>query len=272
MKENGAMRKLITRGWIVLPLALALAGCTVRAGGSTTISSNSSSSSTTSSGTGSTPGTTTTGSGTTKTESRAVSGFSSIVISGVGQLTIDQTGTESLTITADDNILPDLTSTVTNGQLQLGTKPNTTIQTNNPIQYHVTVKNLTGLSVAGAADATMAKLTTSTLSVEVSGTGSISIAGLGAQSAQINLLGAGEITLSGQAQSQTATIAGAGAYHGEQLDTDSAVVQVSGAGQAAVHVSQSLNATVSGAGTITYSGNPSQVSSNVTGAGSITQG
>jgi hypothetical protein len=263
------MRTSIARGLVIAALALALAGCATEASGTTTISSGSNVSG--SSSGGSTPGTTS-GSGKSKTESRHVSGFSSVVISSVGELDIQQTGTESLSITADDNVLPKLTSDVVNGVLQLGVKPNTSIQTNHPVQYHLTVKNLDGITVSGTADVTMPKLTTNTLSVEVSGSGTISVYSLSAQSARINMPGAGDITLQGQAQSQQVTIAGAGNYHGDRLTTASAVVQVSGAGDATVHITQSLDATVSGAGDIIYSGSPSQVKSTVTGSGSITKG
>src|SRR5262245_44045700 len=50
------------------------------------------------------------GSGTPKTETRAVKDFTAISFSGVGKVIIEQTGTESLSVTADDNILPLLES------------------------------------------------------------------------------------------------------------------------------------------------------------------
>ena len=44
------------------------------------------------------------GSGKVTTEPRIVSGFSAVSLSGSGQLTVEQTGTESLTVTTDDNL------------------------------------------------------------------------------------------------------------------------------------------------------------------------
>ncbi|MGB5817698.1 MAG: hypothetical protein WBI27_21110, partial [Thermoanaerobaculia bacterium] len=55
------------------------------------------------------PGAIVVGSGVTVTETRAVSGISGVSISGVGLLIIEQTGSESLTVTAEENILPLLT-------------------------------------------------------------------------------------------------------------------------------------------------------------------
>ena len=60
--------------------------------------------------------------GSTRTESRAVSGFSKVELAGSGDVTIDQTGKESLTIEAGDKVLPNLTSDVVGDTLVLGTK------------------------------------------------------------------------------------------------------------------------------------------------------
>ena len=52
------------------------------------------------------------GSGKVETETRQVSGFTAIDLTGTGEVTIEQGETESLTIEADDNVLPALTSKV----------------------------------------------------------------------------------------------------------------------------------------------------------------
>ena len=49
-------------------------------------------------------------------------GFYKVLIKTSGNLHIDQTGTDSLTIEADDNILPLLTSDVSDGTLIISTK------------------------------------------------------------------------------------------------------------------------------------------------------
>ena len=46
------------------------------------------------------------GSGNITSESRDVSDFNEVGLEGVGTLTIEQTGSETLTIEADDNIIP----------------------------------------------------------------------------------------------------------------------------------------------------------------------
>jgi hypothetical protein len=63
-----------------------------------------------------------------------------VAFSGVGQLTITQGNTESLTVVADENLLPYLTSSVSNNTLQLGQQANVSIQSAKSIAFLVTVK------------------------------------------------------------------------------------------------------------------------------------
>ena len=191
------------------------------------------------------------GSGTQKTETRSVSGFTGVTLSGIGTLNIKQTGTESLTITTDDNILPLLTSTVSGGVLSLGVKSANIPRPTSGITWNLTVKDLTHITLSGA--------------------GNINAQDLNATSLTSLLSGAGNLSIAGTAVSQTVTVSGAGSYKGRDLATTNTTVTISGAGSSIVSASGTLNATVSGAGSVTYYGTP-QVISHVTGVGTVKQG
>jgi hypothetical protein len=62
-----------------------------------------------------------TGSGQTESETREVSGFTRVDLSGSGEVTVVQGDVESLTVEADENVLPVLTSDVSDSTLKLGT-------------------------------------------------------------------------------------------------------------------------------------------------------
>src|SRR5215207_10314646 len=109
-----------------------------------------------------------TGSGTPATENRPVSGFSNVELAGSGELIVEQTGTESLTLEADDNLLPLLTSEVSGDTLHLGVRPNTTLRPRTPIIYRLTVSQLTGLEVSGSGTVTATKIKADRLTVEIS--------------------------------------------------------------------------------------------------------
>ncbi|HEY3259770.1 MAG TPA: head GIN domain-containing protein [Pseudonocardiaceae bacterium] len=181
-------------------------------------------------------------------ESRNVAGFSVVELRGIGNATIEQNGTESLTITADADILPLLTSDVSAGVLRLGIKPNTSISTRNPITYRVTAKDLRGLSVSGTGSIIAERITTDRLSVTISGSGKIKIGGT--------------------ADSQELHITGAGDYQAADLISKAVNATITGSGDADITVSQTLTATILGSGSITYDGNP-KISQQVLGSGAV---
>ena len=92
------------------------------------------------------------------TENREVSGFTGVQLTSIGDLRIEQTGTESLTIEAGADVLPQLTSDVSNGILELGLAPGTTIAKSRRIVYRLTVATLDSIAVSGAGDATASNL------------------------------------------------------------------------------------------------------------------
>jgi hypothetical protein len=177
-----------------------------------------------------------------------VNGFSKVELSGTGELTIEKTGTESLSISAEDNLLPRLTSEVSGGTLTLGTEPNTSIVPTQPITYSLTVKDLAGLAVSGSGNIQVANLTTAALSIKISGSGTI--------------------TAGGTADDQDLEISGSGHYRAEQLTSKTVKAAISGSGTAGVVATDALDVKISGSGTLTYSGNP-QIKQEISGSGKL---
>ena len=191
------------------------------------------------------------GSGTAKSETRSVSGFSGVVVSGQGTVTISVTGTESLTIEADDNILPLLTSDVNGGRLELGTKPNNSISPKIGPTYTLTVKSLDEIVLSGSANITATDLSATKLTVTLSGSGII--------------------TTSGQADNLSVMLSGSGRFAGYDLIAKSVSVVLSGSGTILVTANDSLDVKLPGSGNVTYKGNPS-VNVDKSGSGNVSKG
>jgi hypothetical protein len=189
-----------------------------------------------------------TGSGKVATETREVTGFNTIELAANGDLVVTPGETESLTIEADDNVIPSLTSEVSGGTLKLGTKPNTRIQTTNPMIFRVTVTELTRLSLSGSGSIAGNDLALRTLNVDISG--------------------AGTVKLAGTTDEQAIALSGSGRYEAQDFASQRATADVSGSGEITVAVSQELNVNISGSGTVTYSGDP-KVQSQVSGSGRV---
>jgi hypothetical protein len=88
--------------------------------------------------------------GDVESESRDVRGFDEVELRGVGNLSVRQTGSESLTVEAEEGILPDIRTEVEDGRLILSPEPGTSVDTNRPINYELTVEDLHALRVTGS--------------------------------------------------------------------------------------------------------------------------
>jgi hypothetical protein len=187
-------------------------------------------------------------SGDVVTESRPVTGFTAVELSGAGEVTIDQTGSESLTIEADKKFLPLLTSEVSGGTLRLGTRRNAMMINRDAIKYRVTVKDLTGLTITGSGSMTVAKVSTSELRSRISGSGTITVAGT--------------------TDTQRVDISGSGSLRAGDVASKAATVDISGSGDTVIQVSDSLDVRISGSGSVRYRGNPS-INEHISGSGNL---
>jgi hypothetical protein len=190
------------------------------------------------------------GSGIIKTESRSVTGFSSIAFNSEGKVTVRQTGKESLTISAEDNLLPLLKSQVTDGTLSIGTVNNADINPTKPIEFDIEVKSLEGFKMTGV--------------------GSIEAKGIQGTRLAIALTGVGNMTIEGRADSLDLSLEGVGSYQGGAFKTKQAIVRSEGVGNAVLNVSDRLDVTVSGVGSVEYIGNP-KVQKSGQGLGHVKQ-
>lgn len=182
------------------------------------------------------PGAIVVGSGVTVTETRAVSGINGVSISGVGLLIIEQTGSESLTVTAEETILPLLTVDIVGDLLILGIQPNTQVNTSQGIVYRLTVRQLDRIALSGATQVEAPGLNTSLL--------------------EVTLSGASAAMLEGTAQRLQLTVSGASRYDSAALSCRFATVDISGASSAVVRVSDRLEGQVTGAAVLEYYGDP----------------
>ena len=211
------------------------------------------------------------GSGNLVTETREVSGFNEVQLDGAGRLVITQGETESLEIEAEDNIIDELTSGVQGQTLELGFEEqlwrNNVIPTRG-ITYTLTVIDLTAITFNGAGDLEMESLDTSSLELVINGAGQINLDELTADSLSVQVSGTGSIDISGQVSSQSVTIDGAGNYEAGDLQTSSTTVDINGLGNGTVWVTESLDVTIDGGGTLNYYGSPS-VTQEINGVGDI---
>jgi len=196
------------------------------------------------------------GSGNVISEDRAVSGFSKVSVSGSGNLFLEQGDEESLTIEAEDNILPLIITEVSGNTLKIGFKTGTSISTIKSIEFHLKVKELDSISASGSGTINCSDLSTENLSIRTSGSRMADISNLKATSIDINSSGSGNITLAGTTDSQNIESSGSFKYFAEDLKSSSCVINSSGSCNLLVNVSDDLNIKASGSVKVTYIGTP----------------
>jgi hypothetical protein len=188
------------------------------------------------------------GSGHVVTESRPVSGFSAISVSSAARLVIVQSDVESLSVTAEDNILPLVQAEVVGGRLVLGLAAHSSISTTREIVFQVSARTVSAIDATGATR--------------------VEVTNLDADSVSLHVSGASEVTAAGRVKDLRVEISGSVRCQLEGLASHSAVADVSGSSYARLRVEDSLAATASGTSVVEYYGNPVVVA-NVSGLSAV---
>lgn len=187
------------------------------------------------------------GSGTAATETREVARFTSVDLAGSNNVSIAVGGERSIRVHADDNLLASVTTRVRDGELVIDDRGS--FRAESPMSVDVTVPVL---------DA-----------VTMSGSGTMRVEGVGGASLSVALSGSGVVRVSGYTDRLQATLDGSGDLFLDALTSERATAVVSGSGSIRLSTAQALDASVSGSGTISYAGDPSRVTKEVTGSGAI---
>lgn len=215
----------------------------------------------------------TVGSGKEASESRPVADFDAIAVSDSIDLVVRQADKESLTLTADDNVLPLLEAVVEAGQrgrtLVIRLRRGEVVSTRRAIKATVDVVRLTALASAGSGSTAVGALKTPSLRLSMAGSGDVRLDGLTTEALEVRVAGSGDVAGTGTAGQVKLTIAGSGDVDLAALAADHVTVSIAGSGDAKVTANQSLSATVAGSGDVTYGGAVKAVRTSVAGSGSI---
>lgn len=205
-------------------------------------------------------------SGETVTEAREVDDFTGVVLEVAGTLNISHGDRTELSLTGDRSLVRRITTEVHDGVLEIGLPRRTVGATT--VQADLVLPNLDLLRVDGAGKVRANLSAGERLEVDIDGLGDVRIVGVDVEELVAQIDGAGQIDVTGRAGHQEVTVNGAGRFLGGELASDTARVTISGAGSADVDVTTTLDATISGAGEITYTGD-ADVTRQVDGVGQV---
>jgi|SRR5690606_5288108 len=174
------------------------------------------------------------GSGNVVTEQRSVSEFSRVSVGGVFKAEIKAGEDFSVTVEADDNLLPLIQTEVSGDTLSIST--DSRLRADDPMIIRVTAPTIDEVEATGAAN--------------------VDLSGVDSRVLSLSLSGASKMTAAGNADRISADVTGASSLMAYDLTANSAIIDTSGASRTRVNASSHLIADASGASTILYKGSP----------------
>ena len=186
------------------------------------------------------------GSGTRQIQKRDVPAFSSISTEGAFDIQVVCQKPQSLEIEADDNILPLISTDVSNKVLHIRSLRG--YSNREPIMVKIAVENLDGVSASGA--------------------GKIDVSGVKNDKFEIDISGAPTVRVSGDTKVVNIDASGAGKVDAHKLHASRATVDSKGVSHVEVYAGEELNVTIAGPSHVTYDGDP-VVNKTVHGPGSV---
>jgi hypothetical protein len=210
------------------------------------------------------------GNGQIRTEDRSVNNFKNVEVSGAAKVYVSQGSPATVKIEGDDNLLQYMEVTQEGDKIMVRERPGFNLVPTGDLKIYVTAPAFSRIAASGACDIIgRSKISNSeSLALHVSGAGDIRME-IDAPSLAAKVTGSGSIDLRGETKDVDLELSGAGHAHCYELLSENTKIDISGAGSAEVYASVRLDAEVSGAGSVVYKGNATNVSQHVSGAGSV---
>jgi len=212
------------------------------------------------------------GNGTIQSEEHTVTSFKNVLVSDGMDVSLLQGEVKPVKIETDDNLLQYVEVIQQGDDLVIREKKGYDLDPSNKIKVYVTtpVYHRVHLSGAGTIESEGKIMNPDEMEIHVSGAGAVKM-DLKAPAVKATLSGAGSIALQGDTKDIDISLSGAGSAHCFGLLAENAKVSISGVGNADVYASVSMEAHVSGIGSVKYKGGASNVSQHVSGTGSVSK-
>lgn len=207
-------------------------------------------------------------------EDRKLPAFTEISMRVPGKLYIRQGDVQQVTIDAKSSTLTDIITEVKDRALIIRfPAKNYLWKSFDPglIIIHVTIPEISGLSVSGSGDIIgEGTLSALIMDVVISGSGNINLSDVKVERIKTVISGSGNINLKGSkvASEFTGTISGSGNIRAQDFEAEEVKVTISGSGNCSVRSNGHCNVRIAGSGSFFYSGNPS-IDSAIAGSGNV---
>lgn len=210
------------------------------------------------------------GEGPIVTETRGLSGFTTIHTEISADVYFTPGATYSVAIEAQLNIINAIETVIKDSKLEVRVESGTHLKSGERIKIYVTAPGITALALNGSGNIFVTNdFPTTNLDLRVKGSGSISVPKLDAASLTADISGSGNITISaGDVSHEDLEISGSGDMDLAGLKAKEAEATIGGSGNIRLFATEKLKVRITGSGNVYYKGTPS-IDVNITGSGSL---
>jgi len=208
------------------------------------------------------------GNGRSSSVRRVVGDFSSVTSYGNFVVNVSKGDTKSVSVEADENLLPYIETNIRGNTLILETTDNRCIKSSNQIFIDIVTPEIYELKMAGSGVIYCDDVITDDLKYVLEGSGEIKSSGIIVDNIQAILSGSGEISIEGTALQTDFMISGSGNIRTLNLETDNCIATITGSGNIYTYVNDLLNVLISGSGNVVYKGDPEKTVT-ITGSGRV---
>lgn len=211
-----------------------------------------------------------TGKGSLLTETRTATDFHSINLMTAANVDIVKGTAYKVEVQDYENLVKYISVKVVDHNLVISNDPIYTLLINSKAKVTVTMPDsLTAVTLTGAGDINLNSAFKDVNTMLLTGSGNI-VANepLNVSTLTASVLGSGNITASGTAQTMTGLISGSGNINFINLAVTNANCNITGSGNISVHAISTLKATITGAGNVFYTGSPT-IDKTITGVGQV---
>jgi hypothetical protein len=206
-----------------------------------------------------------------KTQTYNFTDFTTINVSSAFKVNVTQSSQYSIVITANEDALNQIEVNKTGNTLTITVKPGAIFTNFNP-QAQITMPKLESVVFSGATHGTAEGFNSQDpIAIKLSGASSLDVKSFQAGNITTDVSGASSFTATGTANDLVGIASGASTLNLLNLAVNNANMSLSGASHATINVSGRLDADVSSASTLEYTGSPTLGTINSSGASTITK-
>ena len=210
-----------------------------------------------------------TGNGEIASELRDIDGFSAVEVISNIPVDVFVDDEVSVEVTCDSNLIDYIRTEVRGDALQVKTPNNRNVRPTTDCFVTVTGPTFTEFALSGSAGLYAQGPLKELRELSASGSGSMLVEAIDSSRLSVSLSGSGDAELDGATGDLELHLSGSGGVLARDLTAGDAEVKISGSGSAEITATGSVDADLSGSGSLDIYGDPQSVNQDTSGSGDV---